>query len=529
MQDADTLTYVNSITEKFNGLANSKVAYTDITMAVSDPATGKRMVRSRETNLGDLCADAYRNLLGTDIGLVNGGGIRADIRKGDVTYSNIVSVHPFGNMACAVEVTGQKILDALEMGVRTVGTGENGGFLQVSGVTFDIDSTIPSSVVLDEKSMFVSVNGDYRVKNVKIGGEPLDLNKIYTVASHNFMLKSGGDGYSMFVGSKVLIDEVKVDNQVLIEYITQSLGGKIASDSIYANPYGSGRMRVILEKKAPTATEDGYVKYQVGNEEVTEVLEATGTVTPEPTQSSSPEPTESAEPEPTQSSSPEPTVSVSPSPTVHVHQYKSKITPATVKKDGKNVQTCSKCKKQKTTVIPRISKVTISATSYTYNGKKKTPSVKVKDRKGKTLSAGKDYKVTYQTGRAKVGKYKVTITFKGNYKGSSVKYFTIKPKSTKIEIIKQTGKKLTVTWKKVTTEVSGYQVQLSTSSKFAGKVTKTILVKDKKKKAATFSKVTKEKTYYIRIRTYKTVKIGAKQVKIYSDWKSSKIVTRVKG
>ena len=185
MQDSYTLTYVNSITDKFNALANSKIAHTDITLTVNNPDTGKRMVRSCETNLGDLCADAYRKLLGTDIAFVNGGGIRADIKQGDVTYSDIISVHPFGN-----SVTGQQILDALEFGARAVGVSENGGFLQVSGITFDIDSTIPSSVKLDDKSMFVSVNGAYRVGNVKVGGEPLDLKKTYTLASHNYMLKN---------------------------------------------------------------------------------------------------------------------------------------------------------------------------------------------------------------------------------------------------------------------------------------------------------------------------------------------------
>lgn len=248
MQDSETLAYVDSITNQFDKLAKSKVAHTDVTLAIYDPATGKRMVRSRETNLGDLCADAYRNLLGTDIAFVNGGGVRADIKQGDVTYSDIINVHPFGNTACAIEVTGQQVLDALEFSSSAVGKGENGGFLQVSGITFDIDSTIPSSVVINDKSMFVSVKGAYRVGNVKVGGKPLDLKKTYTLASHNYMLKQCGDGFSMFAGSKILQDEVKVDNQVLIEYITQSLGGTIKKDSIYGNPYGEGRIRIIANK-----------------------------------------------------------------------------------------------------------------------------------------------------------------------------------------------------------------------------------------------------------------------------------------
>lgn len=276
-QDADTLAYVNEITEKFDALQNQVVAVSEVELVVNDPATGKRMVRNQETNLGDLCADAYRSLLGADVAFVNGGGVRAAIKQGDVTYGDVISVHPFGNLACLIEASGQEILDALELGASAAGVGESGGFLQVSGLTYEIDTTIPSSVVKDEKGAFVKVDGAYRVKNVMVGGKPLDLTKTYTLASHNYMLKSGGDGYSMFIGNKILKDEVMVDNQVLIRYIADELNGTIKADSIYADPYGEGRICVITAYQAPTADKEGYVEYLQGSETVREVLAATGT------------------------------------------------------------------------------------------------------------------------------------------------------------------------------------------------------------------------------------------------------------
>lgn len=246
-QDSDTLEYVNGITNKFAALKDTVVAKTEVDLVINDPVDGKRMVRSQETNLGDLCADAYRTLLGADIAFVNGGGIRANVKTGDVTYGDIIAVHPYGNMACLIEATGQQILDALELGSSAVGTGESGGFLQVSGLTYEIDTKTTSHVVKDDKGAFVKVDGEYRVRNVRVGGEALDLNKTYTLASHNYMLKSGGDGYTMFQGNKILKDEIMVDNEVLINYIKTNLNGTIKADSIYANPYGEGRIRLNKE------------------------------------------------------------------------------------------------------------------------------------------------------------------------------------------------------------------------------------------------------------------------------------------
>lgn len=240
--DAEILSYTDSIAAQFEELLNEVVAQSETDLVIYNPDNAEeRIVRVRETNLGDLCADAYRTLLGADVAFVNGGGIRDTIKAGDVTYGNIIAVHPFGNSACLVEATGQQILDALEMAYRLVGEGECGGFLQVSGLTCEIDSSIPTSVVLDEKENFVEVAGERRVSNVKIGGEDIDPEKTYTVASHNYMLKNGGDGFNMFMGNKILQDEVMIDNQVLITYIQDTLGGVIPAD-VYGDPFGQGRI-----------------------------------------------------------------------------------------------------------------------------------------------------------------------------------------------------------------------------------------------------------------------------------------------
>ena len=235
-EDADAKAYIAGITEKFDALQKKVVAKTTVTLTTKG-ADGKRAVRSAETNLGDLCADAYRLLLGADVAFVNGGGVRADINAGDITYGDIINVHPFGSSACLVEVTGQQLKDALELGSAAY-PGESGGFLQVSGLTYTINADIPSSVVKNDKSEFVKVDGAYRVSDIMVGGQPLDVNKTYTLASHNYMLKDAGDGYTMFgtKNVKVLQDEVMIDNQVLINYIVEKLGGVVGAE--YAAPQG---------------------------------------------------------------------------------------------------------------------------------------------------------------------------------------------------------------------------------------------------------------------------------------------------
>ena len=238
-KDEEAQAFIDSVKVLYEDTLNEVVASTKVELTIKDPATGERAVRSAETNLGDLCADAYRATMGADIAFVNGGGVRANIEAGEITYGEILNVHPFGNSACLVEASGQEILDALEMGARAL-PDENGGFLHVSGLTYEIDASIPSPVVLDNEETFVEISGDRRVKNVLVGGKPIDPAATYKLASHNYMLKSGGDGFNMFMDNTLLLDEVLIDNQVLINYIIDVLGGVVGEE--YADPYGQGRI-----------------------------------------------------------------------------------------------------------------------------------------------------------------------------------------------------------------------------------------------------------------------------------------------
>lgn len=234
--------FLQALNAGLEDILGQVVAESDVDLTSNDPATGLRRVRSGETNLGDMVADAYRTVMGAQIGFANGGGIRADLPAGDITYEDIINIHPYGNEMCVVEATGQEILDALELGASHYPQ-ENGGFLHVSGLTYTIDASVPSSVVTTDEGDFVKVDGAYRVTDVKVGGEPLDPAKTYTVASHNYMIKNGGDGYIMFRDNTLLQDCTMLDNQLLIEYITQSLGGTVGEQ--YANPYGEGRITIL--------------------------------------------------------------------------------------------------------------------------------------------------------------------------------------------------------------------------------------------------------------------------------------------
>jgi 2',3'-cyclic-nucleotide 2'-phosphodiesterase (5'-nucleotidase family) len=243
----DMTAAVAEATDELNEKLKETVAVTEADLTICDPvatdAAGKpvRIVRRMETNLGDLCADAFRDQSGADIAFVNGGGVRANISAGDVTLNDIFSVFPFGNSLCMIEVSGRTILDALEWGAHSI-PNESGGFLQVSGLSYEICSYIDSPCVADENGMFVKVDGERRVKNVLVGGEAIDPDKTYTLAGHNYMLLENGDGYSMFDGAPLLLDCVKPDYQLLTEYIVDSLGGAVGEE--YADPYGQGRITV---------------------------------------------------------------------------------------------------------------------------------------------------------------------------------------------------------------------------------------------------------------------------------------------
>ena len=241
------------VAEALSGLTETLrqiVGRTEAELTIYDPEGTEvggwplRMVRLAETNLGDLCADAFREQTGADIGFINGGGVRASIAAGDITYSDLCSVLPYGNYLCVVEVSGQQVLDALEWAARAI-PGESGAFMQVSGMSYEVHSSIESPCITDENGMFGGIAGERRIKNVYVGGAPIDPDGTYTLASHNFMLIEAGDGFTMFQGAPLLRDSVKLDNQALIDYITDTLGGAVGAQ--YADPYGQGRIVIVEE------------------------------------------------------------------------------------------------------------------------------------------------------------------------------------------------------------------------------------------------------------------------------------------
>ena len=202
------------------------------------------LVRNGETNMADLVADAYRYSTDADIAFINGGGVRANIKAGDITYNDLINVNPFSNALCMRKVTGQEIADALEYSVSKA-PDDFGGFLQVSGITFDVDLSVDSQAKVDEDGMFAGFSGDKRrVSNILVNGEALDPAKEYDVASIEYILFNQGNGYTMFTGDRVDLTRYLEDIDSLIEYV-ESMDGVVSED--YSDPAGQGRIHFTKE------------------------------------------------------------------------------------------------------------------------------------------------------------------------------------------------------------------------------------------------------------------------------------------
>lgn len=244
-KDQDTSDYIASINQKVEELASKVLATSDLALTINSPE-GTRMIRTREMPIGNLVSDAYRIVSEAQIGIVNGGGIRADLKKGDITFSDIKAVHPFGNTADVVLATGQQIADYLEFASQKTEKeyyvedetgkkspkGENGAFAHVSGLKYTIDTSIPSSVIVDDKGIFIGVNGTRRVKVIQVlengNYQPLELNKKYQVASHNYLLEEGGDGAVMFKETELVKKDLMLDYEVVVKYIVDVLKGRLS-------------------------------------------------------------------------------------------------------------------------------------------------------------------------------------------------------------------------------------------------------------------------------------------------------------
>ena len=179
-----------------------------------------------ESSLCNLVADALRDAGEGDVCIINAGTVRKSLGQGNITFQELIDIMPFSNDIQVIKVSGQDILDALEFGVKEL-PGITSRFPQVSGITYKIDTSINSSVVIDENEAFIGINGERRVYDVKVGGEDIDPKKNYTMSTHNFIIQ-GGDGYSMFPKCEILKDSLGVDNLALIDYIDENLNGTIS-------------------------------------------------------------------------------------------------------------------------------------------------------------------------------------------------------------------------------------------------------------------------------------------------------------
>ena len=257
-------------------MLGEEIAVGDTKFYINDPATGKRRIRSGETNLGDFVADGiytYFNEieeLHCDVAIMNGGGIRTDVEAGPWSFKTCKTVSPFGNVACLMSVTGQQIQDALEFGARFAGAEgkENGGFLQVAGARYTIHPMIPNTVQTNDKNVWTGSAATPRVSNVEIYDKttgtykPLDPNATYALAGMNYTLRNLGDGFAMFDGATLIKDYVSEDYLVMSSYAamfggvdTNGLPHLASANSPladypgyllnYEDPYGAGRIQMI--------------------------------------------------------------------------------------------------------------------------------------------------------------------------------------------------------------------------------------------------------------------------------------------
>ena len=250
------------------------IGYLDVTLDNYD-ADGNRLVRKQETNTGAFAADALYYLfdnmgLDVDVAIMNGGGVRNKALTGEFSYQTAKQIHTFGNVACLQTITGQQLLDALEWGAKDAPDKENGGFLHVSGITYEIDLSVPSTVQKDEKGVWTGgPTGEYRVKNVKImqDGEyvDLDLNASYNLAGYNYTLRDLGDGFAMFDGAVNVLDYVMEDYMVLANYIksfpvdeTTGLPTVTAGNSPYGKTDYVGRIKLLSVKTFTDVPADSF-------------------------------------------------------------------------------------------------------------------------------------------------------------------------------------------------------------------------------------------------------------------------------
>ena len=221
-KDEEITKLIESIKKEYEGNLKEKLSHTDFTLYAKKD-NGEWLVRNSETNLSNFITDAMLDYAkktetgGADIAFFNGGGIRTNIQAGDITLNNVLDVLPFNNYACIIEVSGRTILDELEIGAR-LAPNSSGGFLQPAGLTYTIDTSIPSPVILDDRNNPIRIDGKRRVIDVRVNGEPIKPNKKYSVISLNYVVLERGDGH-MFRGATILEPILDLAYEVLEDYV----------------------------------------------------------------------------------------------------------------------------------------------------------------------------------------------------------------------------------------------------------------------------------------------------------------------
>ena len=239
--DKEMNDYIINITESYKDKLNVKIGYSNFDLIINLEQNDKhtQISRSEETSLGNLITDAYKYIGNAEISLISAANIRTDLKKGNITYKNIIDILPFFDEIIVKEVLGQDILNALEYGMKFL-PHKSSRFLQVSGISFKVDISINSTVEVDENAMFIKIKGDRRVYDTKIGDKKIDPKKKYRIAFDSY-IGNGGDGYSMFIKYDEIYNSLKAGNEVLIIYIQEELNGIIPK--IYNNTQG----RIIIK------------------------------------------------------------------------------------------------------------------------------------------------------------------------------------------------------------------------------------------------------------------------------------------
>ena len=231
--DPDMKAFIDEIIASYDGVMSRKIGDLSVDLIKRDE-NGNDLSRTGENGLCELAADAFRSAGKTQAALIGAGTVRTNLEAGEVTYKDVVDILPYCNEVIMTEVSGQMLLDALEFGVSFL-PDEAGAFPQVSGITFRINKDIASSVRINGKKQFLSVDGEYRVSDVKVDGKDLDPEAIYTLAISDYLF-TGGDGYTMFEDAKIISSTKLPDNEVVMKYIEEDLNGVIPKK--YAGPQG---------------------------------------------------------------------------------------------------------------------------------------------------------------------------------------------------------------------------------------------------------------------------------------------------